>query len=91
MDLPKFYEMLWTRIGGRPWTFIWQDVWHKYEFIPQSVFFWLGVLIAWLSGIDIGFTKIMIIFLAYGWGYLNGHFHFGKPYIPNQQGKPTAE
>lgn len=25
----KLYEMLWTRIGGRPWTYIIRDSWKK--------------------------------------------------------------
>ena len=26
-----FYRVLWSRIGGRPWTYILRDTWHKLE------------------------------------------------------------
>ncbi|MFC1914365.1 hypothetical protein ACFLXF_03740 [Chloroflexota bacterium] len=25
------YRALWSRIGGRPWTYILRDTWHKFE------------------------------------------------------------
>ena len=26
-----FYRALWSKIGGRPWTYIIRDTWHKFE------------------------------------------------------------
>jgi len=27
----NIYKALWLRIGGRPWTYILRDTWHKFE------------------------------------------------------------
>ncbi len=29
--LEKLYQKLWTGLGGRPWTCILRDTWHKLE------------------------------------------------------------
>ena len=74
---------LWHWIGGRPWTFILRDVYHKAEFVwiilLISVGVWMGHNLDWLEVL-----KIMGIFTI---GYIAGHLWWGKPYIENQQGK----
>ena len=29
--LEKIYPSLWSKLGGRPWTYILRDTWHKLE------------------------------------------------------------
>ena len=81
------YKKLWSIIGHRPWTFIYRDIWHRFEIFPQLQWFWTAVLIIWLLG-----GSIPLAFLLCGWGvyifgYINGHFFWGKEYIPDQQGE----
>lgn len=76
------YRWWWTKFGGRPWTFILRDIWHKAEIIPQM--FWLITgAICYGAG---GWRAIGIFVAVYAYGYLQGHLKWGKPYIPNQQG-----
>lgn len=74
---------LWKWIGGRPWTFIIRDLWHRFEIV------WIIGLVA--VGVALGHNfdwievlKIMGIFTV---GYIAGHLFWGKPYIPDQEGK----
>jgi len=89
MNLAEWYEGLWSRCGGRPWTYIMRDIWHRYELIPQAVWFWAGVGVTfWCRG---NILLITLAWLAYMWGYLNGHCFFGTPYVPDQQAPTTME
>lgn len=29
--MKDLYRLLWSKIGGRPWTYILRDAWHKVE------------------------------------------------------------
>jgi hypothetical protein len=80
MSMEKLYRWLWTRIGGRPWTYIIRDAWYKAEF------FWIAGLVSlgvWL-GHNYGWKVILIGWLIFSAGYLAGHFFWGKEYIPGQ-------
>jgi hypothetical protein len=84
--LVEDYRKLWTRIGGRPWTYIMRDIWYKYEFIGQALWFWTGVgviCLVWYSHLPFWVIPVSF-FVVYGYGYLNGHLYFGKPPILNQ-------
>lgn len=74
---------LWHWIGGRPWTFILRDLYHKAEFVwiigLVAVGVWMGHNLDWLEVL-----KVMGIFTI---GFVMGHLLWGKDYIPNQQGK----
>jgi len=78
----NLYKMLWSKIGGRPWTFITRDLWHKAEFIwivgLVSLGVWLGHNYEWKS--------VLIGWLIFSAGYCGGHFFWGKEYVENQQG-----
>ena len=76
------YKWLWSKIGGRPWTYIVRDVWHKAQFV------WIVGLVA--VGVALGHNfdwlevlKIMGIFTV---GFIFGHFFWGKKYIAGQEG-----
>ena len=72
---------LWYWIGGRPWTFILKDAWHKAEFVwiigLIAVGVWLGHNFEWLRVLE-----IMGIFTI---GYILGHLFWGKPYQKGQK------
>ena len=76
------YKWLWSKIGGRPWTYILRDLWHKYELVWIAVIFTGGVLL----GHYCGFKTVLTIGLSFLIGYLFGHLFWGSEYIENQQG-----
>lgn len=73
---------LWNWIGGRPWTYILRDIWHKCEFV------WIIGLIA--IGVFLGHHFDWIIVLEilgiFTIGFVSGHLFWGKDYIPDQGG-----
>ena len=76
------YKMLWSKIGGRPWTFILRDLWHKFEY------FWIVALVSlgvWMGG-NFDWKQILIGWLIFSLGYIFGHLFWGKKYIENEQG-----
>ncbi len=78
----NIYKKLWSIIGGRPWTWITRDIWHQLEYIMQVAWFFIGVgIYIWL-----GWFGVLLFFMFYTFGYINGHFFWGKKYIPNQGG-----
>ncbi len=76
------YKFIWKRIGGRPWTYILRDLWHKYEFL------WIVLLVG--TGITLGhycgIKTILTIWAAFSLGYIFGHLFWGSEYIEGQQG-----
>jgi len=74
---------LWRWIGGRPWTFVLRDLYHKGEFIwiigLVAIGVWMGHHFDWLE-----ILKILGIFTL---GFIFGHLFWGKPYVENQRGK----
>ena len=80
--MEKLYCKIWAVIGGRPWTYIIRDCWHKYEF------FWIVGLVSlgiWL-GQHLSWKPVLAGWLIFGLGYLAGHLFWGTPYQENQQG-----
>jgi len=87
------YKKLWSLVGGRPWTFISRDVWHKLEYFPIMLLLFAG----WFSGrywdiIFDYFAEHPMVALAGLFSistiwYIFGHFFWGRDYIPNQKGK----
>lgn len=77
------YKWWWSKIGGRPWTYILRDLWHKYEFL------WIVILVSTgiLLGHYCGFSTIFIVWVSFAIGYLFGHLFWGSEYIENQQGE----
>ena len=82
--LQKFYYKLWNRFGGRPWTWIWRDLWVKYEYIPMAIFFWAGVGL----GLKAGWSWAGIIWVAYTAGYIMGHCHWQDKFLYERKEKP---
>ena len=80
------YRKLWSLIGKRPWTYIYRDIWHTVEILMQVQWFWTAVLVLWLLGVDIPLKMLLALWAVYILGYINGHFFWGKKYIPNQEG-----
>lgn len=80
------YKWWWSRIGGRPWTFILRDAWHKLEGL------WIIGLVA--SGAMLGhwlWPSVFWLLLVFALGYIAGHLFWGREYIPNQQGKGSKK
>ncbi len=76
----NIYKKLYSIIGGRPWTFISRDIWHQLEYIMQVAWFFIGIgIYIWL-----GWFGVLLFFMFYTFGYINGHFFWGKTYVKNQ-------
>ena len=76
----NLYKILWKRIGGRPWTYILRDAWHKVEGL------WIIGLI--IIGAMLGrfwWNMIFWFLLIFAIGYIAGHLFWGKDYIPDQR------
>jgi len=76
----KIYKAVWSRIGGRPWTYILRDTWHRFEGV------WIIGLVA--AGAFLGRLIWDIVFwllLAFAIGYIAGHLFWGKDYIADQR------
>ena len=75
------YRWLWSKIGGRPFTYILRDAWHKAEFVwivgLTAVGVWMGYHFDWVEVL-----KIIGIWTI---GFIFGHLFWGKPYQENQQ------
>ena len=81
--LKNLYKALWSKIGGRPWTYIVRDIWHQLEYFMQAGWFFIGIAVyIWL-----GWMGVLLFWLFYTWGYVNGHFFYGTDYTPNQPGE----
>jgi len=78
-----WYKVLWSKIGGRPWTYILRDLWHKAEVVwiilLVSLGVWLGHHFDWLTVLE-----ILGVFTI---GFIFGHLFWGKDYIPSQRGE----
>ncbi len=79
----NLYKELWSRIGGRPWTFISRDVWHQIEYVPIVVLLMVGFAL----GRSLTWWEFGQLLIAFTIGYILGHFFWGRDYIKNQQGK----
>ena len=75
-----WYLWIWTRIGGRPWTYIIRDFYHKN---PVVAMFIVAGVVTILDHFHVVNWKTELIVTA---GVLIGHLFWGTPYIPNQQG-----
>ena len=82
------YKKLWSIIGKRPWTFIYRDVWHKLEWFAQMQWLVTGIVAEYLrQRFNLPWWIHLVWIALYTYGYINGHFFWGKKYIPGQQGK----
>jgi len=78
--LEVIYKTLWSRIGGRPWTYILRDTWHKLEGLWILGLVAIGALLGhWL------WNLILWFLLVFALGYIAGHLFWGTKYIPDQR------
>ena len=89
--LERAYYRLWSRFGGRYWTWILRDFAHKYVWLSIIICAGVGGAIA----CKVGFINFVIGLLILSFGILLGHLYATK-YVPNQgtdeEGKwPTGE
>lgn len=77
------YKKLWSVIGGRPWTYIWRDIYHTAPVVIQCLWFFIGVGVYHF----LGWWGVLAWWCIYLFGYLEGHFHWGTKHIPGQQGE----
>jgi len=76
----RLYKELWSRIGGRPWTYILRDAWAKLEII------WILALVA-IGGTCAHYLGLKALLMGLGLialGSIIGHVWWGNRYIPNQ-------
>jgi len=81
----SLYKWIWSRIGGRPWTYISRDIYHKLEYLALISIF-IGGYAVGKSGL-VSWKWFLIIMAVYTIGYIHGHFFWGTEYIPGQQGE----
>lgn len=78
-----WYKALWSRIGGRPWTYIARDIYHRLEYVVLVGLFVGGYLLG--KSALVNGKWFLVIMAAYTIGYIHGHFFWGKEYVPNQK------
>ena len=83
--LESFYRGLWRSVGGRPWTYILRDAWHRLEGLWIMGLVAVGALLGHLL-----WERILWLLLAFALGYVAGHLFWGKEYIRGQQGDKGA-
>jgi len=76
------YKKLWSVIGGRPWTYIWRDLYHTAPIVIQLLWFFIGVGVYLYAG----WKAVVVFWLVYLFGFIEGHFHWGKKWVKGQQG-----
>ena len=77
----NLYKIVWSKIGGRMWSYILRDAWHKCEFV------WIVGLVA--VGVVLGhhfnWITILEIMGIFTIGFIGGHLFWGKRYIEGQK------
>ena len=84
--LGSLYRALWMRVGGRPWTYILRDAWHRVEGLWLLGLLAVGAVLGhWL------WERFFWLPLAFGLGYVAGHLFWGKEYVAGQRGGSGGE
>jgi len=82
------YKWFWSKLGGRPWTYIIRDVWHEAEWLLQTIWFWMGVAACFLYVVPDWhlnwWQKLLVLWGIYTFGYINGHLFWGTKWIKGQ-------
>jgi len=79
----NIYKWLWSKIGGRPWTYIIRDIWNEAEWLIQLIWFGIGVS----CGVYFGWKLALIAWGIYTFGYISGHLFWGTKWIKGQRGR----
>ena len=75
----NIYQRLYSKIGGRPWTYILRDTWYQFEGLWLIGLVAIGALLGhWL------WDLILWLLLAFALGYIAGHLFWGTSYVPGQ-------
>ena len=93
------YKKIWFW-AGRPFTYIWRDIYHESEWLVSTLWFWMGalascgiikLLLLIFPGkltVDLVISCILIIcgigWAIYTFGYIRGHIHWGKDWQKGQ-------
>ena len=80
--MTDWYKELYSRIGGRPWTYVARDIYHKAEYIVLVSIF-AGGFGAGYSNL-ISWKWFLVLMAVYTLGFIHGHFFWGSRYIPGQ-------
>lgn len=84
----NIYKKLWSLIGGRPWTYILRDIWHRFEWFPQMEWYAYGALTHYaIEKFNLPWWVHFIPIALYTHGYIKGHIHWGTKYEPGQKGQ----
>ncbi len=81
----NIYKVLWSKIGGRPWTYIARDIYHKLEYLVLVSLFTGGYFLG--KSELVSWKWFLIIMAAYTVGFIHGHFFWGTKYISDQKGE----
>jgi len=76
------YKKLWSIIGKRPWTYIYRDLYRNIEIFIQLQWFFTGLAVYYFWG----WFGVWMFCGFYTFGYINGHFFWGRDIIEGQQG-----
>lgn len=77
------YKKLWSLLGGRPWTFVARDIYHKFEYVVL-----MGLLIVGYHARELlSHREFYWTLGAITLGYIWGHFFWGKEWEEGQQGR----
>jgi len=79
----NWYKRLWSRMGGRPWTYILRDFYHKFEYLIIIGFFSIGYFVH-------PYLTTREFYLITGVGtfcFILGHLFWGKEYQEGQKGE----
>jgi len=74
------YRQLWSRFGGRPWTYILRDIYHEAEWLVQTLFFAIGAAGAY----HFPWYVLAAAWSLYTAGYVSGHLFWGTRWRPGQ-------
>lgn len=78
------YKKMWSLIGGRPWTYISRDIYHKFEYLILVSLF-VGGFALGQSGL-VSWKWLLVLMSTYTIGFIHGHFFWGTNYVPGQKG-----
>ena len=80
MSLGNLYKELWSRVGGRPWTYVLRDWWHDYEGL------WIIGLVAIGATCSyyVGMRAVLIALAIFAVGFCFGHIFWGTRWKPGQ-------
>lgn len=83
----NLYRWLWTRIGGRQWTYIIRDIYHDLEYLIILALILIGVAL----GKCLTWWQVVLALGIFTIGYIGGHLFWGTPYHKGQKGNERED